>query len=99
DATVLWLLGAPDQALAWVHDALRLAQELAYPLSMEFALSTAMYLHQLRRAPHTQTRRDHIGARCGDAEVHRLRAELLSKQALPDATRAETCFLQALAVA
>ena len=35
----------------WVHDALHLAQELAYPLSMEFALSTPMLLHQYRREP------------------------------------------------
>lgn len=50
-ATVLWLLGAPDQALAWVREACSLAQELAYPLSLEFALITAALVHQVRREP------------------------------------------------
>jgi predicted ATPase len=50
-AVALWLLGTPDQALAWIHDALGLAQTLAYPLSLAFALATAMLLHQHRREP------------------------------------------------
>ncbi len=37
-AQALWLLGYPDQALQRMHEALTLAQELAHPLSMVFAL-------------------------------------------------------------
>ena len=50
-ALALWLLGAPEQALARLHDALGLAQELAYPLSLAFALATATLIHQHRREP------------------------------------------------
>src|SRR5439155_8148088 len=33
-----WLLGSPDQALATVHDAVRLAESLKHPLSTVIAL-------------------------------------------------------------
>jgi len=48
-ARVLWYLGYPDQALKRIHAALILARELAYPLTLAFALIMAAELHQFRR--------------------------------------------------
>ena len=45
----LWLLGYPDQALHESHEALTLAQELAHPFSLAYALVFAAFLHQFRR--------------------------------------------------
>ena len=45
----LWYLGYPDQALRRIHDARTLAQEVAHPFSVGFALAFAAWLHQLRR--------------------------------------------------
>jgi predicted ATPase len=45
----LWFLGYPDQALQRSHEALALAQELAHPFSLAFALAGAAWLHQYRR--------------------------------------------------
>ena len=45
----LWYLGYPDQALQRSHEALTLAQELAHPFSLGFALFFAAWLHQFRR--------------------------------------------------
>jgi predicted ATPase len=42
---------------------------------------------------------DHTGERHWEAEIYRLKGELLLRQAVPDAPQAETCFQQALAVA
>jgi predicted ATPase len=42
---------------------------------------------------------DHTGERYHEAEVYRLKGELLLQQAVPDAPQAEACFQQALAVA
>src|SRR5207237_7322395 len=56
-APSLWLLGYPDQAVASIQAALALAQQLAHPLSLTFALYWAAVLHHLRReAPLTQAR-------------------------------------------
>ena len=38
-ALVLWLLGYPDQALQTGHEAIALAQELAHPYSLIYALN------------------------------------------------------------
>jgi predicted ATPase len=46
---VLWWLGHPSQALQRSDEMRRLAQELAHPLSVAYALGTASALHQLRR--------------------------------------------------
>jgi predicted ATPase len=52
----LWLLGYPDQAVASSQAALDLAQQLAHPYNLTFALSFAAVLHHLRReVPLTQT--------------------------------------------
>jgi len=48
-AWVLWLLGYPAQALQRSHEALSLAQELAYPFTRAMALQWASTLHRCRR--------------------------------------------------
>jgi predicted ATPase len=48
----LWWLGYPDQALQRSHEALTLAQEVAHPSSLGYALFFATWLHQLRREWH-----------------------------------------------
>jgi predicted ATPase len=48
-ALVLWYLGYPDQALRMSREGLVLAQELAYPYSLVFALHFGGMLHQFRR--------------------------------------------------
>jgi len=54
-APSLWLRGYPDQAVASIQAALALAQQLAHPLSLTFALLWAAILHHLRReVPLTQ---------------------------------------------
>jgi tetratricopeptide (TPR) repeat protein len=45
----LWALGYPDQARKRSHEALALAQELAHPFSLAFALSFAAMLYQFLR--------------------------------------------------
>jgi predicted ATPase len=45
----LWLLGYPDQALQRSHQAVLLAQEIAYPISLAFALAWAATVRQFRR--------------------------------------------------
>ena len=42
---------------------------------------------------------DQTGERYAEAELHRLKGELLLKQTVPDAHQAEACFQQALAIA
>jgi predicted ATPase len=48
-AQTLWLLGYPEQALAHLHDALTLAQELSHPFSLAFARCWAAFVLQFRR--------------------------------------------------
>jgi predicted ATPase len=56
-AHVLWYLGYPDQALARIHEAIPLGQELSHPFSLAHALEFAVWLHQYRReGPATQER-------------------------------------------
>ncbi len=45
----LWLLGYPDQALQQSQKALTMAQELAHPFSLTYALLFAAWGHQFRR--------------------------------------------------
>jgi predicted ATPase len=47
-AWTLWYLGSPDQALARSHEAVTLAQQVAHPFSLSFALSFAALFHQYR---------------------------------------------------
>jgi predicted ATPase len=48
-ARTLWLLGYPDQALARSQEAVSLAQQIAHPFSLGYALTWAGIFHQLRR--------------------------------------------------
>jgi predicted ATPase len=48
-AWTLWCLGYPDQGLVQSHEAMTLAQQIAYPFSVEIALGCAAIFHQLRR--------------------------------------------------
>jgi predicted ATPase len=48
-ARALWCLGYPDQGLAWSDEAATLAQQIAHPYSLGFALTSAANFHQLRR--------------------------------------------------
>jgi predicted ATPase len=60
-AQTLWLLGYPEQALQRSHEALTLAQEVAHPLSLAYALFFAAWLHQLRReVPLAQARSEAV---------------------------------------
>ncbi len=52
-AWTLWFLGYPDQALKRSREALTLAQELALPFSLAFALSFGAFLHYFRREEQT----------------------------------------------
>jgi predicted ATPase len=49
-ALSLGLLGYPDRALAHMHTALTLAEQLAYPLSQGWVLAFTAWLHQFHRA-------------------------------------------------
>jgi predicted ATPase len=49
DAWALWVLGAPDRALAKSREGIALAQELAHPFSVNRALLFAGVLHLFRR--------------------------------------------------
>jgi TOMM system kinase/cyclase fusion protein len=48
-ALTLWLLGYPDQGLARSQEAVTLAQQIAHPFSLGYALSFATMCHQFRR--------------------------------------------------
>jgi predicted ATPase len=52
----LWLLGYPDQALQQSQKALSMAQELAHPFSLTYALTFAALGHQFRREVHATHR-------------------------------------------
>jgi predicted ATPase len=45
----LWFLGYPDQALEKSNEGLSLARKLSHPLSLDYALALASFLHQFRR--------------------------------------------------
>jgi predicted ATPase len=49
EALALWLLGYPDQALHKSREGLTLAQQLAHPFSLAFALLHSAVLHVARR--------------------------------------------------
>ncbi len=49
DAWTLWSLGYPDQGLARSQEAVTLAQQVAHPFSLSFALCFAAMFHQLHR--------------------------------------------------
>ena len=51
DAVVRWHLGQPDAAARTAADAIELADRIAHPFSMAFALDMAAAVHQFRREP------------------------------------------------
>jgi predicted ATPase len=58
-ALTLWILGYPDQGLARSQGAVTLAQQIAHPFSLVYALSFATMCHQFRRdVRFTQERAD-----------------------------------------
>jgi predicted ATPase len=66
-ALSLWLCGAPVQALAQMHAARILAQELAHPYSLAFALALLTFLHHWRRdIAATQTGAEAVLALCAE---------------------------------
>ena len=48
-ASILWLLGYPDQAREEIHRALTLAKELSHPFSVAWSMYYAAKVHQDRR--------------------------------------------------
>jgi predicted ATPase len=57
DALTLWLLGYPEQGQTRINEALTLAQHLAHPFSLGYALALAAVFHTFRREEHgTQER-------------------------------------------
>ena len=48
-ARALWYLGYPEQGLTRSQEAVTLAQQIAHPFSLGFALSFAAVLHSFRR--------------------------------------------------
>jgi predicted ATPase len=59
DALVLWYLGYPDQAQTRNDAAVALAQQIAHPYSLSYALGLAAVFHQCRREERfTQERAD-----------------------------------------
>jgi predicted ATPase len=46
---ILWYLGYPDQALKMGQEAVTLGEELSHPFSLDFALCTVAWLHQMCR--------------------------------------------------
>jgi predicted ATPase len=78
-------------------------QTLSQPLHLVLLAEAAGYVGQveegLRRLAEALTAFEASGRGDWLAEAYRLQGELLLRQALPDATQAEACFHQALAVA
>jgi predicted ATPase len=79
----LWWLGYPDQALQQSHEALTLAREEAGLTLLAEALAVT----------------NDTGEHRWEAELHRLKGELLLTVSAEHATEAATCFRQALDVA
>jgi predicted ATPase len=48
-ARALWLLGYPDQGLVRIHEAVTLAQHVALPFSLGYALALSVIIHSFRR--------------------------------------------------
>jgi TOMM system kinase/cyclase fusion protein len=62
-AWTFWALGYPDQGLAQRQHAVTLAQQLAHPFSLGFALNWAARFHQFRRE-------GSAAQQCADASLH-----------------------------
>jgi predicted ATPase len=105
-----WALAAQGQreeGLAQMHQGLAATQatESRIALSLFLALLGEVYGQSgqaeagLRLLAEALAHVEHTGERYCEAEVYRIKGELLLQQAVPDAPQAEECFQQALAVA
>jgi predicted ATPase len=56
-AWTLWLLGYSDQGLVRSYETVTLAQQVAHPFSLNFALNGAVMSHQFRREGHAAQER------------------------------------------
>jgi class 3 adenylate cyclase/tetratricopeptide (TPR) repeat protein len=72
EAYALWALGYPDQALRQGQASLRLAEELAHPLSLAFAYHFLARVHQHRRE--TRLVQDHVERAIAISTAHRFPA-------------------------
>jgi len=101
----LWLLGYPDQAMASIQAALALAQQLAHPLSLSMALLAETFAQVGQITKGLEALAEGLATvaksrvRWWEAELYRLRGELLLQQTVAQPEEAEVCFQQALAVA
>jgi predicted ATPase/DNA-binding winged helix-turn-helix (wHTH) protein len=105
--TALVAQGLEEEGLAQMSQALAALRETGVELAMSFYLThlaeaygrvgqIGQGLHLLAEA---QMLVDKTGEHYHEAELLRLRGELLLRQAAPDVQAAEACFLQALAIA
>ena len=105
-----WALAAQGQreeGLAQMHQGLaatratgsRLALSAFLALLAEASGQSGQAEAGLRLLAEALAHVDHTGERYYEAEVYRIKGELLLQQAVPDAPQAEACFQQALAVA
>jgi predicted ATPase len=105
-----WALAAQGQreeGLAQMHQGLaatqatgtRVALSAFFTLLAEAAGQSGQAEAGLRLLAEALAHVEHTGERNCEAEVYRVKGELLLQQAVPDAPQAEECFQQALAVA
>jgi predicted ATPase len=87
EALALWYLGYPDQSLERIYQALRIAEDLAHPFGLTFALFWTTFLHQCRgEVARVQEQTEAldisntVGERMHQAELYRLYGELLLAQ-------------------
>ena len=67
DASTLWILGYPDQALRRSQEACRLAEDLAHPHTLAYAFAHLAMFHQFRRE-REEARRHAEAATCVSRE-------------------------------
>ena len=79
-ATVLWLLGYPDQALQRIREALGLAHKLSHPLSLAYTLGFAAGVHQFRRE--AQAAQEHAEAMMALSREHGFTSSLVERTIL-----------------
>jgi predicted ATPase len=75
-AWTLWLLGYPDQGLARSHEAVTLAQQVAHPSSVGYALMVSAIFHSFcRKVGLTQERTDALISLATDQEFPQWKAQ------------------------
>jgi predicted ATPase len=99
--------GQVEEGMAQMHQSLTDSRAMESKLGESYGLTglaeAHAYLGQvaagLRLLAEAQSIVEQHAVRWVEAEIHRLKGELLLKHAIPDTHQAETCFQQALAVA